>query len=97
MEWRERIICDADTLFGKPRIKGTRIGVMFILDRLADGWSEAQIFENYPHLKHEDLQAVFAFVRDCLKDETFIMDVALKSGNNQRDDRGAGDGMAGTR
>ena len=80
MDWHERITSDADTLFGKPRIKGTRIGVDFILGLLASGWSEAQILDSYPHLKQEDLQAVFAFVRDCLKDETFIMNAALKPG-----------------
>ncbi|MGP1679805.1 MAG: DUF433 domain-containing protein [Burkholderiales bacterium] len=97
MDWHERITSDADTLFGKPRIKGTRIGVMFILDRLADGWSEADILDSYPRLKREDLQAVFAFVHDCLKDETYIMDAALKSGNDQHDDSGAGGGSAGAR
>ncbi len=78
MDWHERITSDADTLSGRPRIKGTRIGVDFILDLLASGWSEAHILDNYPHLKHEDLQAVFAFVRDCLKDETYIMNAVLK-------------------
>lgn len=97
MDWRERITSDADTLFGKPRIKGTRIGVMFILDRLGDGWSEAEILDSHPNLKREDLQAVFAFVHDCLKDEAFIMHAALKAGNNRRDDSGAGGGIAGAR
>ena len=67
MDWHDRITSDPDTLFGKPRIKGTRIGVEFVLDRLADGWTEAQLLASYPHLKPEDLQAVFAFARDCLK------------------------------
>jgi uncharacterized protein (DUF433 family) len=66
MDWHERIVSDPDTLFGRPRIKGTRIGVEFILDLMASGWSEAQILESYPHLQAGDLQAVFAFVRDCL-------------------------------
>jgi uncharacterized protein (DUF433 family) len=74
MDWQGRIVTSPDTLFGKPRIAGTRIGVDFVLDLLASGWSEAKILENYPHLKPEDLQAVFAFVRDCLKDESFILD-----------------------
>ena len=74
MDWQGRIVTSPDTLFGKPRIAGTRIGVDFVLDLLASGWSEAKILENYPHLKAEDLQAVFAFVRDCLKDESFILD-----------------------
>lgn len=73
MEWEDRIVATPDTLFGRPRIAGTRIGVDFVLDLLASGWSEAKILQQYPHLKAEDLQAVFAFVRDCLKDEDFIM------------------------
>jgi uncharacterized protein (DUF433 family) len=74
MDWQGRIVTSPDTLFGKPRIAGTRIGVDFVLDLVASDWSEAKILENYPHLKPEDLQAVFAFVRDCLKDESFILD-----------------------
>jgi len=73
MNWEDRIVATPDTLFGRPRIAGTRIGVDFILDLLASGWNEAKILQEYPHLKPEDLQAVFAFVRDCLKDEDFIM------------------------
>jgi uncharacterized protein (DUF433 family) len=72
MEWHERIVTTPDTLFGKPRIAGTRIGVEFLLDLLASGWSEAQILENYPQLKPEDLQAVFVFMRDCIKDMAFL-------------------------
>lgn len=73
MLWQDRITADPETLFGKPRIKGTRIGVEFLLDLLASGWSEEQILDSYPHLTHEDLQAVFAFTRDCLKDDSFIL------------------------
>jgi uncharacterized protein (DUF433 family) len=79
-DWHERIVTDADTLFGKPRIRGTRIGVEFLLDLLASGWTEAQILESYPHLTPQDLQAVFGFVRDCLKDETFILLAAAQTG-----------------
>lgn len=74
MDWQGRIVTSPDTLFGRPRIAGTRIGVEFVLDLLASGWNEAKILENYPHLKPEDLHAVFAFVRDCLKDESFILE-----------------------
>lgn len=78
MHWRDRITSDPDTLFGKPRIKGTRMGVEFILDLFASGWSEQQVLKSYPHLNLEDLQAVFAFARDCMKDETYIMHAKLK-------------------
>ncbi len=65
MNWQDRIVSNPDTLFGKPHIRGTRIGVEFILDLLASDWDEAQILESYPHLTPEDLQAVFAFVREA--------------------------------
>lgn len=77
MDWKDRIVATPDTLFGKPRIKGTRIGVEFVLELLASGWTEAKIIENYPYLTMDDLQAVFAFVHDCLKDEDFIMRSAI--------------------
>ncbi|MBV5275318.1 MAG: DUF433 domain-containing protein [Lamprocystis purpurea] len=79
-DWRDCIVANSDTLFGKPRIKGTRIGVGFVLDLLASGWSEVQILGSYPHLTQQDLQAVFAFVRDCMRNETFIMRAAAESG-----------------
>jgi uncharacterized protein (DUF433 family) len=77
MDWHERIVADPDTLFGKAHIKGTRIGVELILELMASGWSAAQILASYPQLQAADLQAVFAFIRDCLKDETFIMRATL--------------------
>ena len=52
---------------------GTRIGVDFVLDLMASGWTEARILAEYPHLKPDDLQAVFAFVRDCMRDEDFVL------------------------
>jgi uncharacterized protein (DUF433 family) len=73
MDWQPYIVATPETLFGRPRIAGTRIGVDFVLDLLASGWNEAKILDNYPHLKPEQLQAVFAFVRDCLRDEAFVM------------------------
>lgn len=35
-------------------------------------FGKARILENYPQLKPEDLQAVFAFMRDCMKDMAFL-------------------------
>lgn len=69
-DWRERIVSDPDTLLGKPRIKGTRIGVERVLELLASG---GRCLKSYPYLQPADLQAVFALVRDCLKDGTYIM------------------------
>jgi uncharacterized protein (DUF433 family) len=68
MDWTKRIVSDKNILLGKPTIKGTRISVEFILERLANGWTEDTLLTSYPHLKKEDLQAVFAYLNDCIKD-----------------------------
>jgi uncharacterized protein (DUF433 family) len=72
MQWSERITTDSQTCGGRPRIKGTRISVGFLLGLKAAGWSEDRILESYPHLTHEDLQAVFAYARSILEDESFV-------------------------
>lgn len=68
MDWKERIISDKNVLMGKPVIKGTRISIKFILDRLANGWSEEMILQSYPLLTKEDLLAVFSYLNDLVKD-----------------------------
>lgn len=68
MDWREHILSDNQVLLGKPTIKGTRISVEHIVGLLAEGWTEQQILDNYPRLTHENLQAVFAYLQECMKD-----------------------------
>ena len=53
MHWQERIVIDPDILVGKPVIKGTRLAVEFVIDLLAQGWSEADIERNYPGITRE--------------------------------------------
>ena len=66
---RSRIIIDPQILAGKPIIKGTRISVEFILELLANGWTDEAIMENYPQLKKEDIQAALRYATDILKEE----------------------------
>ncbi|MEQ8212228.1 MAG: DUF433 domain-containing protein [Lacipirellulaceae bacterium] len=61
MQWQERITIDPDVLAGKPIIVGTRIGVVFLLELMAKGWTMKQLLDNYPQLQAADLQAVFAY------------------------------------
>lgn len=68
MNWQEYISSNENVLLGKPTITGTRLSVEHIIGLLAQGWSEQQILDNYPRLTPESLQAVFAFIQDCIKD-----------------------------
>jgi uncharacterized protein (DUF433 family) len=67
--WRDRITIDPDILVGKPVIAGTRLAVEFVIELLANDWTEADILSNYPGLVHEDIQACLAYATGALKAE----------------------------
>ena len=51
-----RIVSDAAVLRGKPRIRGTRITVEFILELVASGACREDILASHPHLTAEDVE-----------------------------------------
>ena len=69
MDWQERITVDPSVLVGKPVVKGTRLAVEFIVDLLAQGWTEEEILENYPGLIREDIKACLAYASAVLRAE----------------------------
>ncbi len=69
MTWQERIVIDPEILVGKPVIKGTRLAVDFIIDLLAQGWSETDILKNYPGVTCEDIQACLGYASEVLRSE----------------------------
>ena len=69
MGWQERIIVNPEILVGKPVVKGTRLAVEFIIDLLAQGWSETDILDNYPGLTHEDILACLGYASATLQAE----------------------------
>jgi uncharacterized protein (DUF433 family) len=71
MTWQAFISSDAQVLGGKPALKGTRLSVEFLLERLASGWSVQDLCDNYPGLTPTHLQAVFAFTNELLADTRF--------------------------
>ena len=73
MNWENYIHSDPDILVGKPVIKGTRLSVEFILGLFSTGWTEQQIFENYPTLTKDSLKAIFAFTSEYMRDMTMYV------------------------
>ena len=69
MNWQNRITIDSKVLVGKPVVKGTRLAVEFIIDLLAQGWSEPQILDNYSGLTHEDVAACLHYASRVLQSE----------------------------
>jgi len=61
MKLADRIVADADTCAGHPRIVGTRIRVAHILEWLAAGMTEQDILADYDQLTAQDIRAALAF------------------------------------
>jgi uncharacterized protein (DUF433 family) len=56
-------------LVGKPVIKGTRIAVDFVINLLAEDWTEQDVLSNYPGLPKEDIKCVLRYADSILKAE----------------------------
>ena len=65
----ERITANPRIFAGKPIIRGTRLSVEFIVGLLAQGWSQAEVLEQYD-LKPDDIQACLAYAGDVLREES---------------------------
>lgn len=57
-------------MMGKPVIRGTRITVEIILEKLAAGESVAEILVAYPHLTEEQIKAAITFAAANLRADT---------------------------
>ena len=60
-DWKKLISADANVMLGKPVIAGTRLTVEFIVERLADGWTEDELIQNYPGLTQQQIHACLAY------------------------------------
>ena len=61
MTLADRITMAPGVMQGKPVIRGTRITVDLILRKLAEGASDDDILDAYPHLTIEDVRAALAY------------------------------------
>jgi uncharacterized protein (DUF433 family) len=59
----DRIVIDPAIMVGKPCIKGTRITVELIREKLAAGLSYDDILADHPRLRREDILAAIAFAQ----------------------------------
>lgn len=66
----ERIQSRPDVMMGKPVIRGTRITVEHILQKLADGWTSADICKSYPQISADDVESALRFAADQVSHST---------------------------
>jgi uncharacterized protein (DUF433 family) len=64
-----RIVRIPGVLGGKPVIKGTRIPVDMILERLTYDLDLNTLFADYPDLTEKDVKACIAYAKELVEDE----------------------------
>lgn len=57
----DRIEVNTKIMFGKPVIRGSRLTVELILEKLASGCTEEQVIEAFPFLVTEDIKACLLY------------------------------------
>ncbi|MCX6217825.1 DUF433 domain-containing protein [Spirosoma sp.] len=61
VKWKDYITTDPAIMVGKPILKGTRITVELIVEKLSYGETVDEILEDYPHLTREQIYACLRF------------------------------------
>ncbi len=67
-----RIETNPKMMFGKPVVKGTRLTVEIILEKLAYGETEDEILKEYPFLKKDDVKAALLYAAKTISLEETV-------------------------
>ncbi len=62
----------SDVMMGKPCIKGTRIPVYLILQKLASGETQEQLTKAYPQIGQEQVQACLMYAASLAGEEVIL-------------------------
>ncbi len=71
MDTQAYIQVNPNIMMGKAVIKGTRITVELVLEKLSEGETVEDLLEAYPHISREAIQAVIGYAAQNLKFDTF--------------------------
>jgi uncharacterized protein (DUF433 family) len=74
MRFPARIEAKSSVMMGKPCIKGTRVPVDLVLEKIAAGESFEKLLSAYPQLSAEDLQACLEYAAALAADEIVLTD-----------------------
>ncbi|NLR79577.1 DUF433 domain-containing protein [Chitinophaga eiseniae] len=72
MDYKEFIASDANIMLGKPIVKGTRIPVALVLQKLSEGAMIQDLLSAYPGLTYMSISAVLAYAFDAVANGNII-------------------------
>jgi uncharacterized protein (DUF433 family) len=72
MELPQHVEIRPDVMMGKACLKGTRIPVYLVLEKLAAGETVEQILEAYPQLTRDHVNAALKYAARLASEETVL-------------------------
>lgn len=67
-----RIEVNTKIMVGKPVIKGTRVTVEAILERVKNGFTTEEILQDFPKLAKQDITAAIEYAESLVRGEEII-------------------------
>lgn len=82
MDWREHIEQHPEVMYGKPVLKGTRIPVDLIIEKLSLGETMDDLLAAYPTLDRERILACLAYATALIRnEEAYLLPLDIKVRN----------------
>lgn len=72
MELLEHIEIRPEVMMGKPCLRGTRIPVYLVLEKLGGGETMEEILNAYPQITRQHIHAVFQYAAMLASNETVL-------------------------
>jgi uncharacterized protein (DUF433 family) len=72
MKFPARVEAKSSVMLGKPCIKGTRIPVYLLLEKMAAGETSEQLLGAYPQLAPEDVRACLEYAAALAAEEVVL-------------------------
>ena len=74
-DFMKRIVVNPKVMVGKPVIKGTRVPVYEIVNRVAQGWTFQEIIEDFPRVTEDDIKAALMYAGKLLEGEDIFPEI----------------------
>ena len=72
MRFPARVEAKSSVMMGKPCVKGTRIPVYLLLEKMAAGETSEQLLATYPQITAEDLRACLEYAAALAAEEVVL-------------------------
>lgn len=72
MQLPSPIDINPEIMMGKPCIRGTRIPVYVVLQKIADGETHEQLMQDYPQLSREAILACLQYAANLASEEIVL-------------------------